>query len=181
MRREIPLSGDILITMNSFITGLELSEAFYKEVVKPILDSDFSNLKYSAALIGWGSEVLGFDTAQSTDHHWGPRLHLFLSGEDYFKYKGQLKETLGNKLPFEFRGIATNFSQSGESGIQLLEKTDQRPVNHHVYIHTIKENLKEVKIDGSHRYIGSVNQFIDSADVLLAPELLKKLKGIYEG
>jgi hypothetical protein len=59
-----------------FVRGLDLCELFYKEAVKPILAQSFPDLVYSAALIGLGSEVLGFDTPQSMDHDWGPRLML---------------------------------------------------------------------------------------------------------
>lgn len=38
--------------MTSFIPGVQLAEKFFKEAVKPILDINFPNLKYSAALIG---------------------------------------------------------------------------------------------------------------------------------
>ena len=69
----------------NFIPGLKLGELFYKEVISPILKADFPELKYSAALIGEGSEILGYDTAQSTDHCWGPRTMLFFSDEDYEK------------------------------------------------------------------------------------------------
>ena len=62
-----------------FIPGLELSRLFYAEQVRPLLDASFSGLPHSAALIGWGSDVLGFDTARSTDHNWGPRVQLFLA------------------------------------------------------------------------------------------------------
>ena len=64
--------------MAEFIPGLQLSEIFYQEAVKPLLESDFPYVVYSAALIGSGSEVLGYDTAQSMDHHWGPKLQLFV-------------------------------------------------------------------------------------------------------
>ncbi|MGO9606311.1 MAG: hypothetical protein ACLQAT_23465 [Candidatus Binataceae bacterium] len=42
-----------------FIRGLELNRSFYREAVAPILASVFSDLRYSAALIGRGSDVLG--------------------------------------------------------------------------------------------------------------------------
>ena len=61
-----------------FIPGLELAGRFYREAVRPILDDAFPGLAHAAALIGSGSEVLGFDTAMSADHHWGPRAMLFL-------------------------------------------------------------------------------------------------------
>ena len=71
-----------IIIVTDFIPGLELNELFYKELVAPILKRNFQNIKYSAALIGWGSEVLGYDDAQSTDHNWGLRFQIFLSNED---------------------------------------------------------------------------------------------------
>lgn len=73
--------------MTEFIPGIVLSKRFFFEAVKPILDTKMSDLKYSAGLIGYGSEVLGFDTVQSVDHHWGPRLLLFLSENDYQERK----------------------------------------------------------------------------------------------
>ena len=45
--------------MTRFIPGLKLSGLFYKEAVKPILDLQFPQLRYPAALINGGSEVLG--------------------------------------------------------------------------------------------------------------------------
>jgi hypothetical protein len=62
-----------------FLPGLDLSEAFYREAVKPIIDEHFSDLVYSAARIGRGSDVLGYDTVQSMDHDWGPKLQIFLN------------------------------------------------------------------------------------------------------
>ncbi len=45
--------------MPTFVPGLTLSEAFCREAAKPILDRLFPRLRYSAALLGSGSEVLG--------------------------------------------------------------------------------------------------------------------------
>jgi hypothetical protein len=121
-----------------FIPGLKLSEMFYEEAVKPILDSEFPDLTYSAALLGSGSEVLGFDTPQSMDHHWGPRIQLFLSDEDYKKYKGSISSVMSKKLPYTFHEIPTNFGSADEIGVQMLvEKTDGE-INHRVSIETIK-------------------------------------------
>ena len=57
-----------------FTPGLELSGSFYREVVRPLV----AGREHAAALLGWGSDVLGFDTARSTDHGWGPRLLIFV-------------------------------------------------------------------------------------------------------
>jgi hypothetical protein len=52
--------------MTPHVPGLQLSEAFFRQAVKPIVDREFPNLRYAAALIGSESDVLGFDTAMST-------------------------------------------------------------------------------------------------------------------
>ena len=61
--------------MAEFLPGIELNRAFYDEVVAPIVAA----WPHAAALLGWGSEILGFDTARSTDHGWGPRLRVFVA------------------------------------------------------------------------------------------------------
>jgi hypothetical protein len=129
--------------MPRFIPGLKLSELFYKEVVKPVLEAEFPSLKYSAGLIGSGSEVLGFDTPQSIDHHWGPRVLLFLSEDDYEEKKERIWRVLSEKLPYEFRGYPTNFGKPDEFGVQLLEKIESGPVNHRIDIFTIKSFFRE--------------------------------------
>ena len=84
--------------MGTFRSGLELSAAFYAEVVAPQLDG----VEHSAALLGWGSDVLGYDTARSTDHGWGPRLQVFT-------------DAIGVEieLPNSFAGHAVRFGWAG--------------------------------------------------------------------
>ena len=65
--------------MTDFISGLELGEQFYAEAARPILEEHFPQLRYSAAMLGWSSEVLGYDDEESRDHNWGPRFQLFLT------------------------------------------------------------------------------------------------------
>ncbi|MBI2626742.1 MAG: DUF4037 domain-containing protein [Parcubacteria group bacterium] len=124
--------------MAEFLSGIELSRSYYQEVVKPILDSEFPNLKYSAALIGWGSEVLGYDTEISRDHHWGPRVLIFLSEADFPELKEKISKTLSEKLPYEFMGYSTNFSKSQENGVRISKTITSGPVDHMVDIFTIK-------------------------------------------
>jgi hypothetical protein len=65
-----------------FVPGAELSRRFYADAVRPVLDADFPGLPHAAAHLGDGSDVLGYDTAMSRDHDWGPAVTLFLpSGE----------------------------------------------------------------------------------------------------
>jgi hypothetical protein len=130
-----------MVDKSKFIPGLQLSELFYNEAVKSILDEAFPNLVYSAGLLGSGSEVLGFDTPQSMDHHWGPRMLLFLSNEDYEKYKENIISTLGEKLPHIFHDFPTNFGEPIENGVKLLKETTSGIVNHRVEISTIDSFL----------------------------------------
>jgi hypothetical protein len=121
-----------------FIKGIELSRRFCQEIVKPILDSEFLGLKYSSALIGWGSEVLGYDTEISRDHHWGPRLLILLNEEDFVELKEKISQKLSEKLPYEFMGYSTNFSNAKEHGVRSAEKIISGPVNHMIEFFTIK-------------------------------------------
>lgn len=47
--------------IEGFTKGLPLAESFYRQAAQPILETHFPQVPYSAALIGWGSEVLGYD------------------------------------------------------------------------------------------------------------------------
>ncbi|MCC7206595.1 MAG: DUF4037 domain-containing protein [Anaerolineae bacterium] len=114
--------------MPPFIPGLELARRFYHEAVRPVLDGHFPGLAYDAALIGPGSEILGFDTPMSRDHHWGPRAMLFLSEADAPAYAPRLAAFTGRELPDEFLGYPTGFRDSpGEPGV-LLIASDPRGV-----------------------------------------------------
>jgi hypothetical protein len=99
--------------MTDFVKGLVLNQLFYEEIVAPIMTSHFPDIRYSAALIGWGSDVLGYDDLESTDHNWGPRFQLFLAEQDYQKYRQAISDTLDEKLPSEIRGYPTTFPLVG--------------------------------------------------------------------
>jgi hypothetical protein len=119
-----------------FLPGLDLSEAFYKEAVKPVLDEHLPELVYSAARIGTGSDVLGFDTAQSMDHGWGPKLQVFLAESDYDSLKEKVNEILRQNLPYEIRGFPTNFGYHDDGTTDMI-LIDNGPVNHGVQINTV--------------------------------------------
>ena len=124
--------------MPKFVPGLKLSKLFYQEQVRPILNKEFPGLRHSAALIGWGSEVLGFDTSLSRDHHWGPRVLLFLTEKDYSGVKNALSQVLSNQLPYEFMGYSTNFGKPQPNGVRHRVKITRGPVNHMINTYTVK-------------------------------------------
>jgi hypothetical protein len=124
--------------MPEFISGLRLGSLFYEEAVEPALVSEFAGLVHSAALIGYGSEVLGYDTPRSTDHEWEPRLLLFLTEENYESRRGRITKVLSRKLPYEFMGYSTHFGEPDEEGVRLRQEKTSGTVDHKVEVHTIR-------------------------------------------
>jgi len=108
--------------MSDFISELDVAERFYLEQVQPILSANLPGLRYAAALIGEGSGVLGFDTARSRDHDWGPRLHLFVADA---AQTHELDRVLDVHLPETFLGYPVRFSGG------------DRPSRHHASVHPL--------------------------------------------
>ena len=160
--------------MSRFIPGLILCGDFYREAVRPILDDAFPGLAHSAALIGSGSEVLGFDDAMSTDHHWGPRVQLFLSEDDHLLAADAIHDTLAAHLPYTFRGYSTNFGEPDpdDNGVQHLTAIENGPVNHRVSVATIRGFVQY--------YLGfDIDQPLTPADWLTFPQ--QKLRTLTGG
>ena len=103
--------------------GLELARGFYEDVVAPLA----GDVRHSAARLGWGSDVLGFDTPRSTDHGWGPRLQLFVDAAD----AAALDARLDDELPEEYGGWPVRFGW------------DDRPVTKHVEVVELGRWLEE--------------------------------------
>ena len=120
-----------------FIKGLDLSELLYEEAVKPILATHFPGLSYSAALLGVGSDVLGFDTPQSRDHAWGPRLMLFLAEGDHETRRDRMDQVLRQELPPEIHGYSTAFGQH-EDGTAVMVAANGDSINHGVKFFTVR-------------------------------------------
>ncbi|MBX3001266.1 MAG: DUF4037 domain-containing protein [Caldilineaceae bacterium] len=157
-----------------FTQGLELSKHFYWEAVRPILDAKFHGLVHAAALLGSGSEVLGFDDPMSSDHHWGPRVMIFLTEADHSSYASAMVELLRHKLPYEFYGYPTSFSEPdpNDNGVQHLQRVKSGPINHRVEVLTIRGFI--------HNYLNfDIDQPIEAADWLTFPQ--QKLRTITAG
>jgi hypothetical protein len=97
-----------------FLPGLELARALYAEVVAPLLEAEPGPPGYAAALLGPGSEVLGFDSRRSTDHDWGPRLQVFLAPSADPGSAARIARRLAAGLPATFRGYPTAFPVTRE-------------------------------------------------------------------
>jgi hypothetical protein len=97
-----------------FVPGVALARSFYADAIAPLL----RGVRHSAALLGSGSDALGFDTERSTDHGWGPRLQVFVEAP---RVAG-VRQEIEDGLPAEFGGWPTRFGW------------DDVPVSHHVEV-----------------------------------------------
>ena len=90
------------------MNGLELSERFYTDCVKPMLSEQFLDiLPYLAVgLFGSGSECFGFDDGVSTDHDFEPGVCILLPDESVVDRQTAFRlERAYYKLPKEFLGF----------------------------------------------------------------------------
>lgn len=85
----------------AFVPSSRLNEAFYREIVAPLVEP----YPHAAALLGWGSDVLGFDSERSTDHGWGLRLQIFVTEADV----DAVRVRVDTGLPASFRGLPVRF------------------------------------------------------------------------
>ena len=120
------------------LKGLTLSQLFYQEAVRPILEQHFPQLTHAAALVGWSSEVLGYDDLESTDHNWGPRLYLFLSLAERAQHAESIRRTLSEHLPLEFRGYPTSFRIPPQGDQPVATRADAHPIEHQVEIESVE-------------------------------------------
>jgi hypothetical protein len=125
-----------------FIAGLELNRRFYEDVVRPLLVDTFPELAYSAALLGPGSETLGFDTEMSMDHDWGLRFFLFFHEED--KDQGlAVTDMLSQRLPDEYAGFPVSWSTGArEPKWGIMERPLRGPIKHRVIATTVRDFVR---------------------------------------
>jgi hypothetical protein len=134
------------------IPGTELCSLFYEETVRPLL----SGRLHSAALLGWGSDVLGYDTERSTDHGWGPRLLVIVDQADVETVSGLLDD----KLPELFRGWPVRYGW------------DNVPARHHVTVTTLQTWIVD--------WLGvDATRGMSSVDWLVVPQ--QRLLGVVAG
>jgi hypothetical protein len=87
-----------------FIPGLELGRMLYEQAAREIIERVVPGPDYSAALLGSGSDVLGYDTERSTDHDWGPRFQVYLPEKLHAEKASALDDALRRQLPVTFHG-----------------------------------------------------------------------------
>lgn len=108
---------------SSFVQGTTLNATFYAEIVAPLVRP----WPHAAALLGWGSDVLGYDTPRSTDHGWGPRLQVFVTGE----HVRPASAAVDAGLPETFHGLPVRYGW------------DEHAERHHVEVTTTARWLRD--------------------------------------
>jgi hypothetical protein len=81
--------------------------------------------------------VLGYDTPQSMDHDWGPKLTLYLTEADRERLGDEIDEALGNDLPREIHGYPTSFVRH-DDGTTVMQAEESGPIYHQVHVRTIR-------------------------------------------
>jgi hypothetical protein len=125
--------------VTELVKGADLSRLFYTDVVRPIV-LDVVGDAHSAAMIDYGSEILGFDDEMSKDHSWGPRLQVFLPEDTDKKLFDELDLALRARLPLEFMGYSTSFIIDDE-GVRISSAGNEGQVDHFVLISTLSRFL----------------------------------------
>ncbi|HLO97075.1 MAG TPA: DUF4037 domain-containing protein [Fimbriimonas sp.] len=99
--------------MAAFISGRELSRRLALEVVLPHLRTQ-TNKPFALALLGPGSDVLGFDDETSMDHGWGPRVQVI----------GDLDELDFSGIPDEFLGLSVKMAGPWHEPLRVYRPDD---------------------------------------------------------
>lgn len=141
-----------MLIVPAFVHAQELTAGFYADVIEPALDGT----SHAAGLLGWGSDVLGYDTARSTDHGWGPRL-VVLVDEDQVE---PVRKRIEAALPDDYRGVPVRFGW------------DTHEAGHHITVATLGDWL-------SAHLCFDASQGINQADWLVTPQ--QQILGVVRG
>lgn len=125
---------------STFIRGLDLAQGYYHDLVGPLLTNHYPGLQYAAALIGEGSDVLGFDTELSCDHDWGPRLMLFVDSKDLNR-RDCILNCLKDKLAKTYKGYPTGFIK--DNGVHLMDHKESSQAQPRITIQSIDQYFND--------------------------------------
>jgi hypothetical protein len=98
------------------LSGAELAHRFFSDVAEPLLSRALPGLRYAAARLGSGSDVLGLDDAMSRDHDWGCRLTLLVD-EDARDQVPRISAILEEELPERFGEFPVRFPVTWDSSL----------------------------------------------------------------
>lgn len=105
--------------------GLELSEKYFEAFGRAVIERNFQNLKkhIACAMVGEGSECLGFDDDISADHDFGPGFCIFVDDSVDEKDFERLRKAYDN-LPKTYRGYTRLETAQGKNRVGVIRFTD---------------------------------------------------------
>jgi hypothetical protein len=98
------------------LRGAELAHGFFTDVVEPLLSQALPGLRYAAARLGSGSDVLGLDDEMSRDHDWGCWLTLLVDEDDRDQVQ-PISRMLEEGLPERFGEFPVRFPVTWDSSV----------------------------------------------------------------
>ena len=101
---------------NRDLPGADLARRFFTDAVEPLLSQAVPGLRYAAARLGSGSDVLGLDDEMSRDHDWGCRLTLLVD-EDARDKVPRISGILEDGLPERFGEFPVRFPVTWDSSV----------------------------------------------------------------
>lgn len=105
---------------------IDVSHAFFEEVVKPVLEREFPQETAQTAfgVFGYGSEVLRLDDDYSRDHHWGIRINALMPDNLFTTRRDAIVETVSAQMPSSWRGhpLREGFTHAGGLELGSLEQ-----------------------------------------------------------
>ncbi|GLQ53963.1 DUF4037 domain-containing protein [Devosia nitrariae] len=120
--------------------GIELSRRFYADIVRPWLNEVAPSLSHSAALIGYGSELLGFDDETSRDHNWGPRVHIILTRDRFDDHARRLVAEFSQVAPDSYLGEPIGWRSRPHPPANGVEAAGA--LEHGLEFHTLEARLE---------------------------------------
>jgi hypothetical protein len=108
--------SDVSNASDRHLRGAELARRFFADVVEPLLSAAVPGLRYAAARLGSGSDVLGLDDGMSRDHDWGCRLTLLVD-EDARDQVPRISQILEDRLPEQFGELPVRFPVTWDSSV----------------------------------------------------------------
>lgn len=115
-----------------FTAGKDLS-CQLAAIIEPALRELFPRMPLALAFMGAGSDVLGYDTARSMDHDWGPRLTIVVPEDDREAVSRAIDEAIDRLLPSEVGGFPTRYSRHADGALWA----DDRGSSHRLHVTSV--------------------------------------------
>jgi len=102
------------------VRGLDLARRFFEQEAKPAMEKHCPEVLKEAAcgLAGQGSECFGYDDEYSRDHHWGPRVMVWLPDIYFAKLDPEIWKRVTKDLPSHFEGFEVVSGLLGGAGLE---------------------------------------------------------------